>query len=218
MNKREFKDQVYTILAGLVKAMANPHRLEVIDLLGQGERSVEEIARETNMAVANASQHLQNLKKAGLVRVRRSGNFVHYRLSSITIYKAWRDLRAIGKEHIAELDKLIQNFRTSKDTLEAVTLPDLMTCLEQKNTVLLDVRPEQEFQAGHITTAINIPIDQLPHRLKDLSKSKQYIAYCRGVFCVFADEAVQLLTAKGFKAVRLAEGYPDWQVQYAAGT
>jgi rhodanese-related sulfurtransferase len=215
MNKREFKDKVYTILAKLVKAMANPHRLEIIDLLGQGERSVDEIALETNMSVANASQHLQTLKQSNLVQVRRDGNFIRYRLANDDVYRSWKDLRNIGMQSLAEIDKVVRDYRTQKNTLEAVSLEELLNKMESRNIVLLDVRPEKEFKAGHIPKAINIPIDQLSGRIKELSKSRQYIAYCRGPFCVFADDAVQLLTQKGFKASRLDEGFPDWKLKYA---
>jgi rhodanese-related sulfurtransferase/DNA-binding transcriptional ArsR family regulator len=213
MDKREFKDKVYTILANLVKAMANPHRLEIIDLLSQGERPVEEIAVETCMSVANASQHLQTLKQSNLVQIRREGNFIHYRLANDNVYKSWRDLRTIGMESLAEIDKLVRDYRTQKHRLEPVSLQELLTRMRSKNIVLLDVRPEQEFEAGHIPNAINIPIDQLMYRIKELNKSKLYIAYCRGPFCVFADDAVQLLIQKGFKANRLEEGFPDWKLK-----
>jgi rhodanese-related sulfurtransferase len=216
MEKRAFKEKVYTVLAGLVKAMANPHRLEIIDLLGQGEKSVEEIARDTCMPVANASQHLQVLKKNNLVEIKRNGNFILYRLASDSVYKSWQDLRTIGIDSLAEIDKLLRDYRTSKNSLDAVTLDELTDKMHSKNIVLLDVRPGHEFDAGHIPNAINIPIDQLYKRLEELSKSKQYIAYCRGIFCVFADEAVQLLTKKGYKAKRLEEGYPDWKIKVAA--
>ena len=216
MEKRVFKDKVYTILADLVKAMANPHRLEIIDLLAQGERSVEEIALETNTSVANASQHLQTLKRANLVEIRRQGNFVHYRLGSDNVYKSWCNLRTIGLESLAEVDRLVKDFRTQRNSLEPLSLQELLTRIHAKNIVLLDVRPQQEFNAGHIPDAINIPIDQLITRIKELSKSKQYIAYCRGPFCVFADDAVQILTKKGFKARRLEEGYPDWKIQFSS--
>jgi rhodanese-related sulfurtransferase len=214
MDKREFKDKVYTVLARLVKAMANPRRLEIIDLLGQGERSVEEIAFETNMSVANASQHLQLLKQSNLVQVRRDGNFIRYRLANDNVYKSWKDLRTIGMESLAEIDKLINDYRKQKTNLEPVNLDELMARMRSKTIVLLDVRPEQEFEAGHITNAINIPVDQLARRIKELNKSKQYIAYCRGPFCVYADDAVQILTQKGFKANRLQEGYPDWKIKF----
>jgi rhodanese-related sulfurtransferase len=211
MEKRIFKDKVYTILANLVKAMANPHRLEIIDLLGQSERSVEEIAGETNMSVANASQHLQILKQSNLVAVRREGNFIYYRLASDNVYKLWKDMRTIGMESLAEVDKLVKDFRSERSTLEPVTMEQLLKKMHSRNVVLLDVRPEQEFAAGHIPNAINIPIDRLANRVKELNKIKQYIAYCRGPFCVFADDAIQLLTKRGFKAQRLDEGYLEWK-------
>jgi len=192
--------------------MANPHRLEIIDLLGQGERSVEEIAFETNMSVANASQHLQTLKQSNLVTIRREGNFVHYRLSSDNVYKSWKDLRTIGMESIAEVNKLVKDFRTERNSLEPVNMEQLLIKMKSRNVVLLDVRPKQEFATGHIPNAINIPIEKLISRIKELNKSKQYIAYCRGPFCVFADDAVQLLTKKGFKAQRFNESYLDWKL------
>jgi rhodanese-related sulfurtransferase len=213
MQKREFKDKIYTVLAKLVKAMANPHRLEIIDLLGQAERSVEEIATETGMSVANASQHLQVLKQSKLVEIRRNGNFILYRLASDDIYKFWRDLRDIGTSSLAEVEKLVRDFRAKKNSLKPVRLEDLLSRMQSSNIILLDVRPEHEYKAGHIPNSINIPIDQLPARIGELKKSKQYIAYCRGPFCVFADDAVQFLVQKGFKANRLEEGYPDWKIK-----
>lgn len=214
MDKRAFKDKVYTILANLIKAMANPHRLEIIDLLGQGERSVDEIATETNMSIANTSQHLQTLKQSNLVTVRRQGNYILYSLASDNVYKSWKDLRTIGMESLAEVTRLVKDFRTERNNLEPVNLQQLLEKMQSKNVVLLDVRPEHEFNAGHIPAAINIPIDRLASRMKELNKVKQYIAYCRGPFCVFADDAVQLLIRKGFKARRLEEGYPDWKLQF----
>jgi len=211
MEKRIFKDKVYTILAKMVKAMANPHRLEIVDLLGQGEKSVEEIASETNMSVANASQHLQVLKTANLVDIRREKNFVHYRLAHEEIYKSWKNLRELGMERVSEIDKLLRDFREKKDGLEPINLKELLKRLKSKNIVLLDVRPEREYNKGHIPQAINIPLEELSPKLKMLPKSKEYVAYCRGPFCVFADEAVNVLSKKGFKARRLVEGFPDWK-------
>jgi rhodanese-related sulfurtransferase len=213
MDKREFKDRVYTVLARLVKAMANPHRLEIIDLLGQAERSVEEIAKETGMSVANASQHLQVLKQSELVQITRKGNFILYRLANDNVYKSWKDLREIGMQSMAEVARIVRDFRTQKSSLEPVRIGELQKRLKSKNFILLDVRPELEFNAGHIPDAVNIPIDQLLKRINGLNKSKQYVAYCRGSFCVFADEAVQILTRKGFKAKRLEEGFADWKIK-----
>ena len=218
MEKREFKDKVYTILSGLVKAMANPHRLEIIDLLGQTEISVEEIAIETGMSVANASQHLQILKQSNLVQIRRNGNFILYRLASDNVYKSWKDLREIGMESLGEVERIVKDFRAKKRSFEPVRLEDLLSRMESSNIILLDVRPEREFKAGHIPNSINIPIDQLPERIKELKKTKRYVAYCRGPFCVFADDAVQLLTQKGFKANRMEEGYSDWKIKFQKET
>lgn len=213
MEKRIFKDKVYSILANMIKAMANPHRLEIIDLLGQGEKSVEEIAVDTNMSVANTSQHLQVLKAANLVEIRRGGNFIHYRLSHEEIYKSWQALRELGLERMAEMEKLIRDFREKRNTLEAIKIEELLNRIKSKNIVLLDVRPASEYKNGHIPDAINIPVEKLSAKLKKLPKNKEYIAYCRGPFCVFADEAVSLLIKKGFKAKRLLEGFPDWKLK-----
>jgi rhodanese-related sulfurtransferase len=213
MEKREFKERVYTVLAKLVKAMANSHRLEIIDLLGQGERSVEEIARETGISVANASQHLQVLKQSNLVQIKRDGNFIHYRLANDNVYKSWKDLREIGIESLPEVEKIVKDFRIHKSSLEPIKIDDLISRLASSKIILLDVRPEIEFKAGHIPNALNIPLDQLSKRIGELKKTKQYVAYCRGPFCVFADEAVQFLTKRGFKIKRLHEGFPDWKVK-----
>jgi len=192
--------------------MANPHRLEIIDLLAQAERSVEEIASETGLSIANTSQHLQVLKQSNLVKIKRNGNFILYRLADENVYKSLRDLREIGTESLAEVDKIVNDFRSSKYKLQPVTFKELLPKLP--GIILLDVRPEREYNNGHIPNSVNIPIDQLPKRLNELKKSKQYIAYCRGAFCVFADEAVQLLTRKGFRATRLEEGYLDWKIKF----
>jgi rhodanese-related sulfurtransferase/predicted transcriptional regulator len=213
MDKRIFKDKAYTILATMIKSMANPHRLEIVDLLGQGEKTVEEIAGETNMSIANTSQHLQVLKAANLVEIRRAGNFIHYKLTHEQIYKAWQTLRELGLIHMAEMERLVNDFREKRNSLEALKMDELLKRMKSKNVVILDVRPEAEFNNGHIAGAINIPVEQLATKLKKLPKQKEYVAYCRGPFCVFADEAVQLLTKKGFKAKRLVEGFPDWKIK-----
>jgi rhodanese-related sulfurtransferase len=214
MEKRIFKDKAYSMLATMVKAMANPHRLEVVDLLGQGEKSVEEIANETSMSIANTSQHLQVLKAANLVEIRREGNYIHYKLAHDEIYKSWQMLRQLGLKHIAEMEKLVNDFREQRNSLEVLKLDELITRMKSKNVVVLDVRPTTEFENGHIPGAVNIPIEELASQLKKLPKNKEYVAYCRGPFCVFADDAVQLLTKKGFKAKRLEEGYPDWKIKF----
>jgi rhodanese-related sulfurtransferase len=213
MNKREFKDKVYEELAKITKAMSNPHRLEIIELLAQGEFSVEQIANLTNLSVANASQHLQVLKSSQLVDITRQGNFIHYRLANGNVFKAWRALRELGVERIASIEKLITDFRTAKQSLESVTIDQLLEKIKEQNVTIIDVRPEAEFNSGHIPNAISIPIEQLTKRLKELPKRSEIIAYCRGPFCVYADEAIAILLKNGYKAKRLEEGFPDWQAE-----
>jgi rhodanese-related sulfurtransferase/DNA-binding transcriptional ArsR family regulator len=213
MEKRIFKDKVYSMLANMVKAMGNPHRLEIMDLLGLGEKTVEEIASETNISIANASQHLQVLKAVNLVTFRRHGNFIFYRLTHEEIYKSLQTLRRLGIEHVAEIEKVVKDFREQKNSLEAMDIDELLERMNSKNVVLLDVRPANEFANGHIPGAINIQVKELSRKLNTLPQSKEYIAYCRGPFCVFADEAIQLLTKKGYKAKRLEQGFSDWKVK-----
>jgi rhodanese-related sulfurtransferase/DNA-binding transcriptional ArsR family regulator len=209
MNKREFKNKVYTELATITKALANPHRLEIIELLAQGDYSVEQISLQTDLSIANASQHLQVLKAAQLVDVTRDGNFIFYKLANNNVFKAWRALRELGVERIASIEKLIRDFRKSKS--DSLTIEQLRKKLKEGKITIIDVRPEKEFNAGHIANAISIPIDELHGRLKELPKRNEIIAYCRGPFCVYADEAVALLNKAGYKATRLEEGFPDWE-------
>ena len=212
MNKRDFKNKVYEELAKITKALANPHRLEIIELLAQGEFSVEQIAIQTSLSVANASQHLQVLKTAQLVDITRQGNFIHYRLANTNVFKTWKALRELGVERIATIEKLVRDFRQSKFKFESVTIDQLIMKIESGKITILDVRPEAEFNTGHIANAISIPIEQLADRMKELPKKNEIIAYCRGPFCVYADEAVAFLTKAGYKAMRLEEGFPDWSI------
>lgn len=213
MEKRVFKSKVYSLIAQTVKAMANPHRLEIIDLLAQGERSVEEIANETEMPIANASQHLQVLKAANLVEVEREGNYIRYHLANDKIFKTWSALREVGFERITEIDKLMRDYRQKNNTFEAVTIEELVKRMKSKNTVLLDIRPAEEFNSGHIAGAMSVPLETLSTIIKTLPKNKVYIAYCRGPLCVFADDAVSILNKNGYNAKRLEEGFPDWKLK-----
>lgn len=213
MNKRAFKDNVYSELARITKAMANPHRLEIIELLAQGEYSVEQVAEHVSLSIANASQHLQVLKQAQLVDINRQGNFIYYRLANSNVFKAWRALRELGIECISSIEKLVRDFRKSEFDFETVTINELIGKLESRKVTLLDVRPETEFKQGHIASAISIPITELSKRLKELPKRSEIIAYCRGPFCVYADEAVAILTKAGYRASRMKEGFPDWKLQ-----
>jgi len=213
MNKRQFKDKVYNELARITKSMANPHRMEIIELLAQGEFSVEQIADQTNLPIANASQHLQVLKNSQLVEINRQGNFIFYRLSNDNVFKAWKALRELGVERISSIEKVVKEFRKSKFDFETVTIDQVIKKLESGKVTLLDVRPESEYKQGHIANAISMPIEELSKRLKELPKRSEIIAYCRGPFCVYADEAVSILNKEGYKARRLEEGFPDWKVK-----
>lgn len=210
MKKRDFKDKVYSELAKVTKALGNPHRMEIIDLLAQGPFSVEQIAGNTGLSVANASQHLQVLKNARLVAVSRQGNFINYSLAGSKVYEAWAQLRELGLVYNTAVKKIVNDFRSAYHDLEAVAADELLELLEKNKVILLDVRPAEEYNRGHIHKAISIPIEQLNEQLKQLPKGKTIVAYCRGPFCVYADEAVKLLHKKGFKAKRMQEGYPDW--------
>lgn len=211
MDKRAFKTTVYTELSKVVKAMANPVRLEIIDLLAQGPFTVEQLATSIDQSVANTSQHLQNLKNAALVQVNKQGNFVLYTLSSKSVYQTWLSLRTLGMEFNAEIAKTIGDFRQEVNaTVHGIKAENLSEMLEREEVLLLDVRPEEEFHRGHIEHALSIPISRLAESLENLTKKKTLVVYCRGPFCVYADQAVALLISKGFKAIRLEEGYGEW--------
>lgn len=212
MNKREFKDRIYGELSKITRSMANPHRLEIIELLAQGESSVEQIADQTHLSIANASQHLQVLKAAQLVDINRQGNFIYYRLSNSNVFKSWKALRELGVERIATIEKLVRDFRQSNFKFESVTIDGLLKKLKSGKVTILDVRPETEFNKGHIADAISIPVHELKKRLNELPKRREIVAYCRGPFCVYADEAVAILNSAGYKATRLEEGFPDWSL------
>ena len=213
MDKRAFKDKVYGELARVAKALANARRMEIIDLLAQGPFSVEQIAQQTDMSIANTSQHLQVLKTAWLVEVTRKGNFIFYHLSGEKVFDAWRALRELGMVQSAEVERLMHDFRKSKHKLESVTIDELLRKMALQEVIVLDVRPEEEFRRGHIHQALSMPVEHLSGRFKELPSDKEIIAYCRGPLCVFADEAVTLLHEKGFNAKRLEEGFPDWQAK-----
>ena len=210
MNKREFKNKVYSELAKVTKAIGNPRRMEIIDLLAQGPFSVEKIAVQTGMSIANASQHLQVLKGARLVEISRKGNFIYYHLASEKVFHAWRSLRELGLTQNAEAEKLIRDFYHSRHQLEPVSMEALLKKLENEDVLVIDVRPGEEYDRGHIHRAMSIPVEELTIRMEGLSKEKEIIAYCRGPLCAYADEAVSLLRKNGFKANRLKEGFPDW--------
>jgi rhodanese-related sulfurtransferase len=213
MTKREFKEQVYGELAKITKALSNPHRLEIIDLLAQGPFTVEQIAEYTGMSVANASQHLQALKNAKLVTIVRKGNYINYSLSGENVFEAWSDLRKLGQVYNAEIEKLVTDFRKGHGDMDSIDADSLVRMIKNDEVVVLDVRPGEEYHRGHIHRAISTPIAELAKHLKNLPKRKMIVAYCRGPFCVYADEAIAILRKKGFTAKRLSDGFPDWALK-----
>ena len=211
--KQAFKAELFEEFARIGKALSSGRRLELLELLAQGERTVEELAAETEMSVANTSQHLQVLRNAHLVAVRRSGTFARYRLTDEHVLRLWLSLRDVGEMQLAEIDRVVESFFKDRKGLEATTCEDLLKQLETGGVVVLDVRPEQEYRAGHIQGARSIPVDELETRLKEIPKKKTIVAYCRGPYCVFADAAVKTLRERGFRATRLTEGFPDWKMR-----
>jgi len=208
--KRDFKDRLYAEFARIGKAMASPHRLEILDVVAQGERTVESLAAETGLSVANASRHLQQLRQAQLVLARRDGLFVHYRLAGLEVLSLTLALRRVGEEHLAEVDRVVRDFLGEREGFEPVTPDELAQLMSNGEIVLLDVRPAHEYAAGHIAGARSMPVADIEARLGELPRNQNYVAYCRGPYCVYADEAVALLRANGLEATRLSDGYPEW--------
>jgi len=208
---RQFKDRLYGQFARIGKALGNPARLEVLELLAQSERTVDSLAAELGLSTANASQHLQVLRGAGLVETRREGLFIHYRLADDAIVSLSSALRTVAERRLAGLERLIRDEFKNRADAEAVGLEELLQRARRDDVVILDTRPTQEYRAGHIPGALSVPVDELKARLRKLPKSKEYVAYCRGPYCVYADRAVELLTASGRKARRLKEGFPEWK-------
>src|SRR5829696_9016629 len=207
---REFKDRLFEQFARIGKALASPKRLEIVDLLAQGERTVEEIARETAMSVASASQHLQALKGARMVEARREGLYAYYRLADADVFRTWQAVRALAESRLAEVDRVVETYLEERDALEAVDATELMERLSDGSMIVLDVRPEEEYRAGHIPGARSVPVDALEAALKMLPREREMVAYCRGPYCVFSDEAVTFLRSRGYRARRLRQGLPDW--------
>jgi rhodanese-related sulfurtransferase/DNA-binding transcriptional ArsR family regulator len=210
MADRIAKTALFDGLVTAAKALASGRRAEIIDVLAQGERSVEEIAQEIDQSVANTSQHLQQLLHAGLVRTRRDGNRIHYELAGPRVAELWALLRDVAAEHHAEIERLATAYLGDRSQLETVSRAQLRRRLGRKNVMILDVRPAREYEAGHVAGARSVPIDELARRIRDMPKDTEIVAYCRGPYCVYADDAVRTLRRRGRKAVRLEDGYPEW--------
>ena len=211
MGDRAAKDALFDGFAEVGKALANGRRAEVIDVLAQGERHVEAIADAIDQTVANTSFHLRGLALAGLVTTRRDGNRVYYRLSSDRVFALWAAVRDVAVAHHAELDHLAAAYLGRRDGLEEVSRDELARRLDTGDVVVLDVRPELEYAAGHIAGARSVPIGDLGQQVRSLPDDVEIVAYCRGAFCVLADDAVRLLRRRGRPARRLQDGFPEWR-------
>jgi len=205
------KGALFDAFASVAQALGSGRRVEIVDLLAQGERSVDEIAKEISQSVANTSQHLRVLARAGLVRSRREGTRVFYRLASERVAELWAAVRDVAGRHLAEVNQLTDEYFGERQGIEHISAEELQKRLTQGDVVVLDVRPEHEYRAGHIAGAQSVPMPALASLASKLPRRKQIVAYCRGPYCVYADDAVRLLQANGLKARRLDVGLPEWR-------
>ena len=211
MTTRGPKQLLFEQFALVAKTLGHAHRLELLEQLAQGERNVEILAARTGHSIANASQHLQHLRRAGLVTSRRDGKFVLYRLADEGVIDLLTALRRIAERNVAEVARVVRSYFNSRDSLEPVSRDELMRRLRSRSVTVLDVRPHDEFALGHIPGAVNIPLSALSQHLSAFKRSREIIAYCRGTYCVLSFEAVALLREKGFKVRRLEDGMPEWR-------
>ena len=211
MTGSTFKDRIFGELAVLGQALANAHRLELLDLLAQGARNVEDLAREARMTLANTSAHLQVLRRARLVEAEKQGLHVRYRLVNPGVFDLYRALRDLGSTHLAEIDRLVETYFTNREALHVVDKEELLHQLQRGEVTVVDVRPSEEFEQGHIVDARSIPLAELERRLAELPSDREVVAYCRGPYCLLSDEALTVLLRHGFRARRLAEGLPEWR-------
>ena len=211
MPDRGVKVELFDQFARVAQALASGRRIEIVDVLTNGDRTVEELARQVSLSTANASQHLQVLKEAGLVAASREGTRVRYRLASPAVYHFWVGLRSLAAERLPGVQGLVEAYLGPRDGLEPMTREELLARLEAgEPLVVLDVRPADEYRAAHILGAVSIPLDELEQRLRELRQGSQVVAYCRGPYCALAPEAVRLLLAHGYAARHLTEGLPEW--------
>jgi rhodanese-related sulfurtransferase/DNA-binding transcriptional ArsR family regulator len=211
MSRTNPKRALFVEFAAVAKCLAHAHRLELVEQLAQGERSVEILAAKTGLSIANASQHLQQMRRAGIVATRRDGKFVFYRLTDESVLDLLAALRRIAERNIAEVERVIRTYFHNRDSLEPVSRNELLKQTRADLVTVLDVRPSDEFDLGHLPGALNIPLRELEARFADFDPSQEIVAYCRGPYCVLSYEAVAALRKKGFKARRLEDGFPEWR-------
>lgn len=208
--RREAKDALFDGFASIAKALSSGRRAEIIEVLAQGERTVEEIADEIVQSIANTSHHLRTLARAGLVRTRRTGTHIHYRIASDDVLELWVAMRNVAASQLESLDRLARGYLGDRDDIETITRDELLARLDRGEAVIVDVRPAAEYAAGHLPGAVHIPPDRL-ELLDDLPPDRDIVAYCRGPYCVYADDAVRRLRDHGRQAVRLEDGFPEWR-------
>jgi rhodanese-related sulfurtransferase/DNA-binding HxlR family transcriptional regulator len=211
MGDRAAKDDLFDALASVAKAVGSGRRAEIVDVLAQGERAVDEIAQEIGQSVANTSQHLQLLLRSGLVHSRRDGTRIYYRLSGPAVSQLWAAVRLVASSHVSNLNDIAAAYLGDRSVLSVLTRTELKDRMAEGDVVVLDVRPEPEFRSGHIAGAVSVPVKELAQRLRELPEGHTVAAYCRGPYCVFADDAVRTLRRHGVAAVRLEDGYPEWE-------
>jgi rhodanese-related sulfurtransferase/DNA-binding HxlR family transcriptional regulator len=211
MPDRAVKIELFDQFARVAQALASGRRIEIVDVLANGDRTVEELGRQVGLSTANTSQHLQVLKEAGLVAASRDGTRVRYRLASKAVYKFWVGLRSLAAERLPGVQSLVEAYLGSQKGLEAISREELLARLEAGEALMVvDVRPVEEYRAAHLPGAVSIPLDELEHRLRELPQDRQIVAYCRGPYCAFAPEAVRTLRAHGYSASHLQDGLPEW--------
>ena len=211
MSRRAAKDALFDALAGAARALASGRRAEIVDVLAQGERSVEDVAAELGQSLANTSHHLRTLARAGLVATRRDGTRIYYSLAGERVAELWSALRDVSAEHVAGLASLTAAYLGDRAALRTVDRQELAALVEQGRVVVIDVRPVAEYAAGHITGARSMPPGEVQRQLADLPAGTEIVAYCRGPYCVFADDAVRALARRGYAARRLEDGFPEWK-------
>lgn len=210
---RQFKDQLYGQFARIGHALSSPKRIELLDLLGQGEKTVETLAEQLATPVKNTSAHLRALRQANLVETRREGTYVYYRLADDDVYRLLQALEALGHGRLAEVRQVVDLYLDGRDALEPVSLRELRRLMRDDSVTVVDVRPEEEFRAGHIPGALSIPVRELKRRLREIPKGREVIAYCRGRYCVYSLEAVTVLRKAGYRARRSEDGLPAWKAE-----
>jgi rhodanese-related sulfurtransferase/DNA-binding transcriptional ArsR family regulator len=211
MSRQNLKQQIYSQVARIGKVVGHGHRLELLEYLAQGERTVEALAKLAGLSVANTSQHLRVMRQSGLVQARKDGLYVYYSLADDEVVRLLASMRKLAETHLADVDRLVRSYLTVKDELEPIPRRELLERARKGIVTVLDVRPPEEYASGHVPGAVNVPLKELAKRLEELPQGQEIVAYCRGPHCVLAFEAVARLREQGYRARRLEDGFPEWR-------